>query len=254
MLVFLSSCVASSTKLSRIRPKLVDGDHTGPCMRKRFVRRDVGVRMSPPAVAFPLLLMLRTPLPSPTCCHVCRHHSFAAGTSQGVSSVLDEASRRVDSKPKANDNPSVENQDQYSTAASTSTSRQHDRSSYLYDGQAPSAALGSPAGDTSGNQEKVEQSYGVPSASGEEKASKGSGKGAGRTANPDPINRVETVVRTSIAGSLRLVGAAVKGVGDAVFQAGAVAEGLAGGTGMVAGTSNYLSSGMINWFVDAMID
>lgn len=169
-----------------------------------------------------------------------------------MSSVLDEASRRVDSKPKANDISPVENQDQYSAAASTTTSRQHDRSSYQYDGKSPSAALGSAACDTNGNEEKVAQSHGIPSDSGKEKAAKGSAKGAGWTENPDPINRVETVVRTSVAGSLRLMGAAVKGVGEAVFQAGAVAEGLAGGTGMVAG--NYSSNGMIGWLTDAFVD
>lgn len=52
---------------------------------------------------------------------------------------------------------------------------------------------------------------------------------------PDPIDRIESVTRSSLAGSLRFVSAAVRGVGDAVFQAGAVAEGLAGGTGQVAG-------------------
>lgn len=52
---------------------------------------------------------------------------------------------------------------------------------------------------------------------------------------PDPFDRIESVARVSLAGSIKLVSAAMRGVGDAVFQAGAVAEGLAGGTGQLAG-------------------
>lgn len=60
-------------------------------------------------------------------------------------------------------------------------------------------------------------------------------KGEKGSNNPDPLDRIESVTRSSLAGSLKLVSAAVRGVGDAVFQAGTVAEGLAGGTGQVAG-------------------
>lgn len=54
---------------------------------------------------------------------------------------------------------------------------------------------------------------------------------------PDPFDRVGAVALTSLAGSLKILSTAVAGVGDAVFQAGMLAEGLAGGTGQVAGKS-----------------
>lgn len=53
--------------------------------------------------------------------------------------------------------------------------------------------------------------------------------------DPDPFDRIESVALTSLAGSLKILSAAVGGVGDAVFQTGVLAEGLAGGTGRVAG-------------------
>ncbi|CAN0352581.1 unnamed protein product, partial [Discosporangium mesarthrocarpum] len=50
----------------------------------------------------------------------------------------------------------------------------------------------------------------------------------------NPLERLGHLGRSSAAGSLRLVSTAVRGVGDAVFQAGAVAEGFAAGTGQLA--------------------
>lgn len=61
------------------------------------------------------------------------------------------------------------------------------------------------------------------------------GKKKGKGGNPDPFERIETVARSSLAGSLKILSAAVGGVGEAVFQTGTVAEGLAGGAGQVAG-------------------
>lgn len=60
-------------------------------------------------------------------------------------------------------------------------------------------------------------------------------QGQDASGGPDPFDRVATVARTSLAGSLKLVSTAVRGVGDAVFQAGTVVEELTGGTGQVAG-------------------
>lgn len=62
----------------------------------------------------------------------------------------------------------------------------------------------------------------------------GGGVGGGR-GDSDPIDRIGSVVLTSLAGSLKIISTAVGGVGDAVFQAGMVAEGLGAGTGRVAG-------------------
>lgn len=60
-------------------------------------------------------------------------------------------------------------------------------------------------------------------------------QGQDASGSPDPFDRVATVARTSLAGSLKLISTAVRGVGDAVFQAGTVVEELTGGTGQVAG-------------------
>lgn len=60
-------------------------------------------------------------------------------------------------------------------------------------------------------------------------------QGQDASGSPDPFDRVATVARTSLAGSLKLVSTAVRGVGDAVSQAGTVVEELTGGTGQVAG-------------------
>lgn len=68
----------------------------------------------------------------------------------------------------------------------------------------------------------------------------GDGTNGDNSNNPDPLDRMENVARSSLAGSLRLVSAAMRGVGDAVFQAGTVAEGLAGGTGQVAGEGRWI--------------
>ena len=55
------------------------------------------------------------------------------------------------------------------------------------------------------------------------------------SSSPDPFNRISSMARSSLAGSLKLVSTATRGVGDAVFQVGTVAEDLTGGTGQVAG-------------------
>ena len=66
----------------------------------------------------------------------------------------------------------------------------------------------------------------------------------GKGGNPDPFERIETVALSSLAGALKILSAAVGGVGEAVFQTGTVAEGLAGGTGQVAGENmTYCSAG-----------
>lgn len=61
------------------------------------------------------------------------------------------------------------------------------------------------------------------------------GARAGKGEGPDPFDRIGSVALTSLAGSLKILSAAVGGIGDAAFQAGMLAEGLAGGTGQVAG-------------------
>lgn len=66
-------------------------------------------------------------------------------------------------------------------------------------------------------------------------SSGGGGARIGEGSGPDPFDRIESVALTSLAGSLKILSAAVGGIGDAVFQAGVLAEGLAGGTGQVAG-------------------
>ena len=73
------------------------------------------------------------------------------------------------------------------------------------------------------------------SSSSSSSSSSGSGARGGRGGGPDPFDRIGSVALTSLAGSLKILSAAVGGVGDAVFQAGMLAEGLAGGTGQVAG-------------------
>lgn len=59
-----------------------------------------------------------------------------------------------------------------------------------------------------------------------------------RPLSADPVGRLVGVTRSSLAGSLRLVSTAIRGMGDVVCQAGDVAEGLAGGTGQVAGNAS----------------
>ncbi|CAM9934754.1 unnamed protein product, partial [Choristocarpus tenellus] len=51
---------------------------------------------------------------------------------------------------------------------------------------------------------------------------------------PDPLQGLSRLGRSTLAGSLGLVSTAVRGVGDAVFQAGTVAESITAGTGQVA--------------------
>lgn len=68
-----------------------------------------------------------------------------------------------------------------------------------------------------------------------ENRSSTNGKKKGKGGNPDPFERIETVALSSLSGALKILSAAVGGVGEAVFQTGTVAEGLAGGTGQVAG-------------------
>lgn len=60
-------------------------------------------------------------------------------------------------------------------------------------------------------------------------------KKKGKGGSPDPFERIETVALSSLSRALKILSAAVGGVGEAVFQTGRVAEGLAGGTGQVAG-------------------
>ena len=55
------------------------------------------------------------------------------------------------------------------------------------------------------------------------------------SSSPDSFDRMSSMARSTLAGSLKLVSAATRGVGDTVFQAGTVAEELTGSTGRVAG-------------------
>lgn len=72
---------------------------------------------------------------------------------------------------------------------------------------------------------------------GKRNGSSGGGGGGGEagSGSPDPFDRIGSVALTSLAGSLKILSTAVGGVGDAVFQAGMLAEGLGEGTGRVAG-------------------
>ncbi len=129
---------------------------------------------------------------------------------QGLSSVLDAASREVRSNIRvANERPF------------TPPSK-------------PSAAA--TGGHNSGNTRSSDAGPGAGGAkqAGSSSSSSSSGGGEGRN-GPDPFDRIGGVALDTLAGSLKLLSTAVGGVGDAVFQAGMLAEGLAGGTGQVAG-------------------
>ncbi|CAM9761071.1 unnamed protein product, partial [Ascophyllum nodosum] len=61
-----------------------------------------------------------------------------------------------------------------------------------------------------------------------------SSPGRSTSSSPDPFDRISSMARSSLAGSLKLLSASTRGVGDAVIQAGTVVEELTGGTGQVA--------------------
>ena len=125
---------------------------------------------------------------------------------QGLSSVLDAASRGVATKPKsANKQPLPPS----------------DNSNDDVDG--PDEHRTKPAPDDSAETRAPEN------------RSSTNDKKKGKDGNPDPFERIETVALSSLSGALKILSAAVGGVGEAVFQTGTVAEGLAGGTGQVAG-------------------
>lgn len=117
-------------------------------------------------------------------------------------------------------------------------SQKHDPDSSNHHCVSTSADERSPAAADVGREDDREETSrrSCPSPDAKTEAdARGKSRGKGRE-SPDPLDRIETVTRTSLAGSLRFVSAAMRGVGEAVFQAGTVAEGLAGGTGRVAGT------------------
>lgn len=123
--------------------------------------------------------------------------------------MLDAASRGV----KAHIRPANA---QPSTQGSEEANRSHD-------------AGGGSTGDSSSAAPDDSGQDTAPGAKGQ------TGRSSSQGGDPDPFDRIGSVALTSLAGSLKILSAAVGGVGDAVFQAGVLAEGLAGGTGQVAG-------------------
>ncbi|CAM9291628.1 unnamed protein product, partial [Laminaria digitata] len=148
----------------------------------------------------------------------------AVGASvNGLSSVLDAASRGVATKPKsANKPPSPPS-----------------------DGGNGKDGVDGPRDTRTGPAAAAENSAetGPPE---DRSSTNGKKKGKGGN-NPDPFERIETVALSSLAGSLKILSAAVGGVGEAVFQTGAVAEGLAGGTGQVAEELVRVVQGALGW-------
>lgn len=140
---------------------------------------------------------------------------------QGLSSVLDAASRGV----KAN----IKTADERSSTSPTppAAASTHDS------GGGPTGRLGS-------DETRPSEAPGAKDGSSNSRSSSSSGDGGsgargGRGGGPDPFDRIGSVALTSLAGSLKILSAAVGGIGDTVFQAGMLAEGLAGGTGQFAG-------------------
>ena len=128
---------------------------------------------------------------------------------QGVSSVLDAVSRTVEPKPGElveKSSPPSASRDDLSEAADRAET--HDDSE---------------EGPKSKTHTARDRGQGASHSS------------RSSSSSPDPFDRISNMARSSLAGSLKLVSAATRGVGDAVFQAGTVAEDLAGGTGQVAG-------------------
>ncbi|CAM9598128.1 unnamed protein product [Ectocarpus sp. 13 AM-2016] len=144
----------------------------------------------------------------------------------GLSSMLDAASRGVKTHVSpANAQPSTLLAD---------PSRSHDTGG----GSAVGSSLASP--DDSGEDA-------APGAKGQ------TGRSSSQGGDPDPFDRIGSVALTSLAGSLKLLSATVGGVGDAVFQAGVLAEGLAGGTGQVAEDTVRVVQRLVGWARDDMV-
>lgn len=137
--------------------------------------------------------------------------------------MIDAASRNVDAKPK-----SVDNQSSLQPSSAVNS----------YDLDDPNRA---DAWDAPSNGHETRLSATRVAEEGPVRGGTKSGDGrsskkrSGSAGSSDPFDRVQKVARSSLSGSLKFVSAAVRGVGDAVFQAGTVAEELAGGTGQVAG-------------------
>lgn len=152
-------------------------------------------------------------------------HTLSLGPSvplpyrQGLSAVLNNASRGVE----ANIRPESE----------------RSTSSLLTPPRATTADDPHASGDS-----RLSEAAQDPRAEKEDGAGVDAGKGEGPLDGRDPFDRIGEVALTSLAGSLKLLSTAVAGVGDAVFQAGMLAEGLAGGTGQVAGTSVAFSDSL----------
>eukprot|EP00752_Nemacystus_decipiens_P012056 g10688.t1 len=159
----------------------------------------------------------------------------------GLSSVLDAASRGVKANIKTAD-------ERFSTSPTPpAAASDHDTGDgstdvFTSDNTRPSEAPGAQDGSSS--------------SSGGGGGGSGSGGGAtrgGRDGGPDPFDRIGSLALTSLAGSLQILSTAVGGIGDAVFQAGLLAEGLAGGTGQVAEDTVRLVQSFVGWARDDMI-
>ena len=74
-----------------------------------------------------------------------------------------------------------------------------------------------------------------------------SSPGRSTSSSPDPFDRISSMARSSLAGSLKLLSASTRGVGDAVIQAGTVVEELTGGTGQVAGETGRRLYCAVSW-------
>ncbi|CBJ25605.1 hypothetical protein Esi_0003_0313 [Ectocarpus siliculosus] len=144
----------------------------------------------------------------------------------GLSSILDAASRGV----KAHVSPA----NAQPPTLSADPARSHDA------GGGPAAGSSSASPDDSGEDT-------APGATGQ------TGRSSSQGGDPDPFDRIGSVALTSLAGSLKLLSAAVGGVGDAVFQAGVLAEGLAGGTGQVAEDTVRVVQRFVGWARDDMV-
>ena len=67
------------------------------------------------------------------------------------------------------------------------------------------------------------------------------------SSSPDPFDRISSMARSSLAGSLKLLSASTRGVGDAVIQAGTVVEELTGGFGQVTGETGRRLYRAVSW-------
>ncbi|CAM9311435.1 unnamed protein product, partial [Hapterophycus canaliculatus] len=147
---------------------------------------------------------------------------------KGLSNVLDAASREVKSNIRQESEHSTTSPWTAPTAATADDP--HTPGSTRFSEAAPGA--------------RVER---------EDGAGGDGGKDEGTRDGPDPFDRIGNLALTSLAGSLQILSTTVAGVGDAVFQAGMLAEGLAGGTGQVAEDSVRLVQRFVGWARDDIV-